>query len=71
MGVRGLASYFSHRELFFEESVLGDCRVVIDGDNLRQESCVLAGLKSRIRGFFSSLYQNGRILEVGTDSSTS
>ena len=35
MGVRGLASYFSHRELFFEESVLGDCRVVIDGDNLR------------------------------------
>ena len=39
MGVRGLASYFSHRELFFEESVLGDCRVVIDGNNLRQGSC--------------------------------
>ena len=67
MGVRGLASYFSHRELFFEESVLGDCRVVIDGDNLRCTS----RLKSRNGGFFSSLYQNGRILEVGTDSSTS
>ena len=36
MGVRGLASYFSHRELFFEETVLRDCTVVIDGNNLRQ-----------------------------------
>jgi hypothetical protein len=35
MGVRGLATYFSNRELFFDEIRLRDCKVVIDGNNLR------------------------------------
>ena len=35
MGVRGLATYFSHREMFFDEIRLKDSKVVIDGNNLR------------------------------------
>ena len=35
MGVRGLSTYLSHRETFFEDLELKNTRVIIDGDNLR------------------------------------
>jgi len=35
MGVRGLATYFGNRDLFFDEVWLKDCKVIIDGNNLR------------------------------------
>eukprot|EP00092_Neocalanus_flemingeri_P002070 GFUD01002209.1.p1 GENE.GFUD01002209.1~~GFUD01002209.1.p1 ORF type:complete len:659 (-),score=134.82 GFUD01002209.1:7-1983(-) len=35
MGVRGLSTYLSHRENFFEDLELKDTRVIIDGNNLR------------------------------------
>jgi len=35
MGIRGLSTYFSNRDLFFENVQLSDTKVVIDGNNLR------------------------------------
>jgi len=35
MGVRGLSTYLSHRENFFDDLELKDTKVIIDGDNLR------------------------------------
>ena len=35
MGVRGLSTYLSHRESFFEDLELKSTKVIIDGDNLR------------------------------------
>ena len=59
MGVRGLSSFLSNRNDFFERKQLRDTKVIVDGNNLRfalYKSC--PGLNDCFGGDYDKFYRH-------------